>query len=128
MRTPLFLSFVTLICMLVLTACDKKQHAIDNLSSFVEKVEKHASEYNEEDWAEVNKEYEEINAEIDKYDYSGDESKRIATLKGKFTGIKAKYKVSKFIDDIDKAVQEVKGTIKGITEGIIGNSNDQDKE
>ena len=114
--------------MMVFTACDKKQHAIDNLSSFVEKVEKHASEYTEEDWAEVNKEYEEIIAEINKYEYAGDEAKRIATLKGKFTGIKAKHTVNKILDGIDKAAKEVKGAIEGFADGIIGSGKEQEKE
>ena len=112
--------------MMVFTACDKKQHAIDNLSSFVEKVEKHASEYTEEDWAEVNKEYEEIIAEINKYDYSSDDAMRIATLKGKFAGIKTKNTVNKFIDGIDKAAKEVKGAIDGFADGIMGSGKEQE--
>ena len=113
MRKILFLSLVTLFCIIVFTACDKKQHAIDNLSSFVEKVDKHASEYTKGDWIETNKEYEEIIAEIDKYDYSSDESKRIASLKGKFAGIKSKYHVNNIIDGIDETIEEVKGFFEG---------------
>lgn len=115
------LSFMALLCFMVLTACDKKQSAIDNLSNFVEKVEKNAPEYTDEDWAKVNKEYEEITAEIDKYDYSGDETKRIAELKGKFVGIKTKDSVRDLIDGVDKAVQDIKGTVKGIKDGFLDN-------
>lgn len=113
--------FVLSVCLLIFCSCDKKQHAIDNLSNFVEKVEKNAPDYSDEDWAKVNKEYEEITAEIDKYDYSGDETKRIAELKGKFVGIKTKDSVRDIIDGVDKAVQDIKGTVKGIKDGFLGN-------
>lgn len=113
--------FVLSVCLLIFCSCDKKQHAIDDLSNFVEKVEKNAPDYSDEDWAKVNKEYEEITAEIDKYDYSGDETKRIAELKGKFVGIKTKDSVRDIIDGVDKAVQDIKGTVKGIKDGFLGN-------
>lgn len=123
--TRLFLS--AFICLFIFCSCDKKQHAIDNLSDFVEKVEKNAPEYTEEDWTNVNKEYDELITEIDKYDYSGNEAKRIAELKGKFTGIKTKNTVNKFFDGIDKAAKEVKGVIDGFTEGIKGNKEQEKK-
>lgn len=113
--------FVLSVCLLIFCSCDKKQHAIDNLSNFVEKVEKNAPDYSDEDWAKVNQEYEEIIAEIDKYDYSGDETKQIAELKGKFVGIKTKDSVRDIIDGVDKAVQDIKGTVKGIKDGFLGN-------
>ena len=126
MKKVFYLTLTALFCFIVLTACDKKQHAMDNFSDFLEKVEKHASEYTEEDWTNVNKEYDELITEIDKYDYSGDDAKRIATLKGKFAGIKTKNTVNKFIDDIDKAAKEVKGGIEGFADGIIGSSKEQE--
>jgi len=103
---------------LIFSSCDKKQSAIDQLCDFVEEVEKEAPEYTEEEWEKVNKEYEELVAEIGKYEYSGDESKQIAELKGKFVGIKTKNSVNKFIDGIDKAAKEVQGVIDGFTKGI----------
>lgn len=112
---------MTMMCLLVFTACDRKQHAIDNLSDFVEKVKKNASEYTTADWEEVDKEYNEIITEIEKYDYSSKETERIAELKGKYAGIKAKEDVKNLIDGVDKAINEVKGTIKGIKDGILGN-------
>lgn len=120
MKKLLFSLFFALVFTLMFFSCDKKQHAIDNLGSFVERVEKHASEYTEEDWAEVNKEYDELITEIDKYDYTGDDAKRIATLKGKFAGIKTKDTINKFIDGIDKAAKEAKETLEGFTEGFFG--------
>lgn len=126
MNTSTFL-MAALFCLLFICSCDKKQSAIDHLSDFVEKVEKKAPEYTEDDWEQANKEYEELIAEIGKYEYSGEETKQIAEMKGKFAGIKAKSSVNKFIDGIDKAAKEVKGVIDGFTEGLTG-GNDSGKE
>lgn len=123
MKRNQLLFFTVLGIVLLLTSCNKKQRAIDSLSEFVEKVEQHASEYTEEDWAEADKEYDELIAEIDMYEYSGHETKRIAELKGKYLGIKTKYSVNKLIEGIDKAAKEIKGTIEGFTEGILGGSD-----
>ena len=120
MKSTAFL-LSTFLCLFLLCSCDKKQHAIDNLSDFVEKVEKNAPNYTDEDWKTVNKEYDELITEIDKYEYSSDEAKLIAELKGKFIGIKTKDSMKDLIDGVDKAVNEVKGTIKGIKDGILGN-------
>ena len=121
MKKLLYLSLTALFCFIVLTACDKKQHAIDNLSDFVEKVKKEAPEYTSKDWEEVDKEYDEIIAEIEKYDYSSEETKRIAELKGKYIGIKTKDDVRDLFNSVDKTLQEIKGTVKGIKDGILGN-------
>lgn len=117
MKKLIFLPFIALVCILMFSSCDKKQRAMDNLSDFVEKVEKNAPEYTEEDWTNVNKEYDELIAEINKYEYTSDESKRIASLKGKFAGIKAKYDVDKFIDGIGETIEEVKGFFGGFFGG-----------
>lgn len=121
MKKLLVISLMTIACLLVFTACDRKQHAIDNLSDFVEKVKKNAPEYTTADWEEVDKEYNEIITEIEKYDYSNKETERIAELKGKFAGIKAKEDVKNLIDGVDKAINEVKSTLKGFKDGILSN-------
>lgn len=120
--------FLLATILLTFVSCNKKQHAIDNLSEFVAKVENHASEYTEEDWTKANLEYDELITEIDKYEYSSDESKRISELKGKFSGIKAKNTVNKLIEGIDKAAKEVKGTIEGFTKGILGSEEKEPEQ
>lgn len=128
MKNRLILFPLAIACVLILSSCNKKQNAIDNLSNFVEKVEKKAPEYTDEDWSNVNNEFNELIAEIDKYEYSVDDTERIAGLKGKYTGIKAKYTVNKFFNDIDKAAKEIKGVIEGFTEGITGGNDSQEEE
>lgn len=112
---------------LMFSSCDKKQHAIDNLSDLVEKVDKNASDFTEEDWAEVDQQYDKIIAEIDKYDYSSEDSKRISKLKGKYSGLKTRNTFNKIVDGIDKTAKEVKGAIEGFTEGLSG-GNGTEKE
>ena len=131
MKKITYLTITLLFCLLTFTACDRKQHAIDKLNNLVEKVEKNASEYTEEDWAAVDQKYAKIIAEIDKYDYSSNDSKRISKLKGKYSGIKTQYTISNFVDGIDKTAKEIKGAIEGFAEGLTGGNNskkEQDNE
>lgn len=127
MKKVILLSLMTLVCALVFTSCDKKKHAIDNLSDFVEKVEQKAPDYTKQDWEKVNKEYDELIAQIDKYEYSSEEAKRIGELKGRFAGIKTKDSIKDLINDIHNSAHKVKGAIEGYTEEIIG-SNDSQEE
>ena len=121
MRRILNCTLVPFLCIFLLTACNQKQRAINNLSDFVEKVHNQAPDYSKEDWAKIDKEYNELIAEIEKYhDYTEKENERIAELKGEYTGIKTKNNVNKLLEDIKKAANELKGTIKGFTKGIAG--------
>ena len=70
----------------------------------------------------------ELSTEIGKYEYSRDEANQISELKGKYAGIKTKNNVKKIIEDLDKAVQEVKGAIDGFTEGLIGSKKNQEEQ
>ena len=116
-----FNALFIIITLCILTSCDKKQHAIDNLSDLVEKVKKEAPDYTSKDWEEADREYDEIIAEIEKYDYSTNETERIAELKGKYIGIKTKDSVKDLINSVDKTLQEIKGTVKGMKDGFLGN-------
>ena len=106
-----------LISLFLLSACDKKQIAIDNLSDFVDKVEKRAPTYTDEDWDKVDIEYEDIISEIESYQYSDEEKQHIARLTGKYAGIKTRYSVNKVIEGLGDAVNEIRSTIEGFTEG-----------
>lgn len=120
MKSFIKLSIITLISVFLLSACDKKQMAINDLSDFVEKVDKNAPTFTEKDWDEVDAKYDIIIAEIDKYQFTGEEKKQIAELKGRFTGIKTKYSVNKVIEGVGDAVKEIRGTIEGFKDGIVG--------
>ena len=129
MKKVILLSLMTLVCALVFTSCDKKKHAIDNLSDFVEKVEKNSPDYTKQDWEKVEKEYDELNAEIEKYEneYSSDEIKRIGKLKGKFLGIKTKDSIKGIINDVKNSADIVKGAIEGYTDEIISSKDSQEE-
>lgn len=117
--TTLFL-FVILF---VFTACDRKQRALDNLSEFVEKVEKNAPEYTAAEWKEINKEYDELMVEIDKYEYSLEETKQIGELQGRLAAIKVKDTGKDAIEGAKKAYVKWLGIIKGFWEEIFGSNS-----
>ena len=125
MKRIVYLSVIAL-ALLVFTACDKKQHAIDKFSDFVEKVEKDSPKYTGEDWDKADKEFEALVAETEKYEYSSQEVRRIAKLKGQYAGMKTKNSINNFIDDLDEAAEELKGAIEGFTKGIAGDEAPQE--
>lgn len=116
------LSFILALCVIILTACNKEQRAIEKLSDFVEEVAKNAPEYSDEDWTKKDAEYEALLNEISKYNYSSEDCNRIGELKGRYSGIKAKNSVRNLFKEVDKATEEIKGVIKGFTKGIAGST------
>ena len=124
MRKKTLFAVIALMCLLVLTACDRKQRAIDNLREFVERVEKEAPELTEDEWKDVNKEYVDLMAEIDKYDYSLEESKQIGELQGRLVAIKVKDTGKDAIEGARKAYAKWVGIIWGFLHELFGsNSN-----
>lgn len=120
--------FALLISLLVFSSCNKKQRAIDNLDAFVEKVDKNVPDYTKEEWEEAVKEYDELVAEIDKYEYSGDDVERIAEIKGRFKVIRAKKSAKDIINGIENVAREVEGTTKGVVKEIFGSDDSQEEE
>ena len=120
MKSFFLYTFIALFCVLVLTTCDKKQRAIDGFGNFVERVEKNASKFTEEDWAKADKECEKMITEIDKYEYTDQETRRIGELVGRYVGIRTKESIKTIIEDIDKAAPKVEGALEGFVEGFIG--------
>lgn len=124
MRKKTLLAVIALMCLLVLTACDRKQRALDNLREFVESVEKNAPDFTDEEWKEANKEYDNLMVEIDKYDYSLEESKQIGELQGRLAAIKVKDTGKDAIEGARKAYAKWVGIIWGFLKELFGsNSN-----
>lgn len=117
-------TFFLFVILFVFTACDRKQRALDNLKEFVEKVEKNAPELTDDEWKEVNKEYDDLMVEIDKYDYSLEESKQIGELQGRLMAIKVKDTGMDAIEGAKKAYGKWVGIIRGFLNELFGsNSN-----
>lgn len=114
-----------LLCFFVLTACNRKLHAIDKLDGFVEKVEKNASRYSEKDWDKSDAEFNELLKDIDQYEYTREEKERIAKIKGRYAGIRTKNAIHQFIEGIGDAVNEIQSTIEGFTEGVMSGDESQ---
>jgi len=124
MKKITYLTITALFCILLFASCDRKQRALDNLKEFVEKVEKEAPELTEEEWKDVNKEYDDLMAEIDKYDYSLEESKQIGELQGRLMAIKVKDTGKDAIEGARKAYAKWVGIIWGFLHELFGsNSN-----
>ena len=130
MKRFLVISVIAIICMLVIAGCNqrrKSQNAMANLKEFVMKVEDNAPEYTDEDWNRCDAEYDALVQEIDKYRYTSENSREIGRLKGKYSGIKSKYKGKELIENVENKYEELKGKVLGFKEGISGEKENIDE-
>jgi len=68
---------------LILSSCNKKQNAIDDLENFSEELKENSAEYTSQDWEEANAEYEQLVEQVDQYEYTDEELKEIGRLKAR---------------------------------------------
>lgn len=125
--------FAAVCVMMVFTACNPAQSKIDELEKLVTEVEAEYKDYSKEDWRGVTEAYDALLKEMEEYDYTTEDRKRIGRLKGKYEAVAMKYTMSNFSDILDDYANEmgeyadelkegVEGFIDELTEDIDGDS------
>ncbi len=95
--------YVALMAMMVMmTACQQsKEDYIEEFKSFVEEVSEECSDYTEEQWEDVSKEFEVLVKKAEKYeDLTTEEKLELAKTQAKYAGIQAKKGINKVIDGV----------------------------
>ena len=87
---------------------------------FVDKVEKNAPSYTEDDWNNIFEEYDKLNQKYDEAysKLSSEDRERINKAKGRYIAIIAKYTVHDIIDSSKEAIKDASNIIKGAADGI----------
>lgn len=111
-------SFGVGLFMFALVACNPGQEKLNELEKLVTEAEAEYESYNKEDWAGVEEAYDALVLEIDKYEYSSEEHRKIGKLKGKFEAIQMKYTMQNFSDMVSDYAEEVSGALEGILEEL----------
>ena len=101
-----------------LVACDPAQSKIDELEKLVMEVEQDYSSYTREDWRGVSEAYDALIAEMDKYEYSTEDRKRIGRLKGEYEAVVLKYTMTNITDIVSDYAEETKEGINGFIDGM----------
>lgn len=117
-----FLSILLIIiCCVGLSSCDKKQEAISNLEAFTDDITENAQTYTPEQWDEVEAEFEGIIQELDQYEYTAEEQRKIGRLKARCV----KAMSQKTINNLQYQVNSIINQIQGAIEEFTGGSDDE---
>ena len=101
-----------------ISSCETSKTPISELSSLVEKVEDRYDEFTDEDWEKIVSEYEKIEEELSKYDYSEEDLKEIGKLKGRIFAKMTKNAVKDFSKQIEDLGKQIEGGVEGFFEEL----------
>lgn len=99
-----------------LSSCSTKNTAVSDLRSLSQEIATNGAEYTADEWKEVKKKYDDINAKLDKYEYTAEENVEIGRLKGQCVASFAKGVATNVKGKVVNAASQVKGIIEGIKE------------
>lgn len=113
-RTLLIVAFT----LTLLISCNTKQKPIDQLTNLTEDLKANSQDYTEQEWQEIDKQLEQINIELDKYQdqYTDAEKEHIGKLKGTCLWYETQHSVKNLKQGMKDAVKEAKGMIEGFTD------------
>jgi hypothetical protein len=105
---------LVLLCILVSSCHVGKQDPLQQLEELTEDIRLHHEEYTTADWKEAYAQYEQISKEMEEYQYSSEETKRIGKLEGECVG----YFVKCAVNSLDGLKDEFSGFMDGFKETI----------
>ncbi|MDE5784900.1 MAG: hypothetical protein K2H98_00035 [Duncaniella sp.] len=83
-------TLLIILCCIGLTSCNRKQAALDNFEAFIQEISADSSNYSLEEWEDAEIQYEELVDELDQYEYSPAERRKIRRLKAQYAAECAK--------------------------------------
>lgn len=116
----IYSSILILFVSLFISSCDSKETPINELDDLTEEISENSKEYSDEDWEEAALQYQQIEADLEKYhsEYSDEELKEIGKKKGKCLAFFAKRSAKNLKDNMEDLMHEASGIIEGFTEGL----------
>ena len=100
------------------SSCETSKTPIEHLSSLVEQVEDKYDEFTEDDWEKILSEYEQIEEDLSKYEYTDDELKEIGKLKGRIYAKMTKNALKDFSKQIEDLGKQIEGGVEGFFEEL----------
>lgn len=107
---------------LILFSCNSKSGPVDDLRDLSMELQENSNGYSEKDWEEAKQKYENIETQLQQYDYTDEELKEIGKLEGKCST----YFMKSYIKSIKRNIHNLSKEIEGAAEGVkeVINSND----
>jgi hypothetical protein len=108
------LVIVPLLCVLLLSCHGERQSPLNELEELTEDIRLHYKEYTTSDWKEAYARYEQIAADMENYQYTTDEIKKIGELEGECVG----YFMKSAFYSLDGIESEINGFLDGLNKTI----------
>lgn len=109
---------VLLLGVFALVSCDPSEQAYRDLLSFTEDLEKNGATYTQEDWENASLEYEAIEQNMSKLNFTDEQLREIGKLKGRCAVQLTKYSIKKTQQDLSNFLLEAEGFMQSITEEL----------
>lgn len=105
---------IPLVCVLLFSCQIRNQHPIEQLENLTEDIRLYHQEYTVADWKRAYYRYEQIVLEMEEYNFTNEEMKRIGNLEGECVGYFMKYAANSF----DGLTNEISGFFNGLNESL----------
>jgi len=122
-RTSLLLLLCALVISIAASSCAtgySKKTYISSLEKFVSQVEEKCNKYDDDDWAKVDERMEAFEEKYEKYsdDFTTEELKELAKIKGRYALVRAKSAGKSLMEGIKNLFEDNKAVIEGYMESL----------
>ena len=117
MKTLKFCIYL-LFCILVFASCENKQTPIKKLEKLDRTLVQQSESFTEQDWENALMEYEQIEQELSRYNYTDEELRQIGKMKGRLLAKISKEYLNKTMDEVDSYLKMFEGALEGFMEEL----------
>lgn len=107
--------FLIAFALLIFNACENKKSYVQEFSTFIENVQKHADSYSEKDWEKADKKFEKFTGDIYKKfaeELTNEEKMDIAKYQTLYSAMRAKAGFKDLEKNIQEATQKAKEALE----------------
>ena len=119
--------FCLLICVFIFASCENKQTPIKKLEKLDRTLVQQSESFTEQDWENALMEYEQIEEELSRYNYTDEELRQIGKMKGRLLAKISKEYLNKTMDEVDSYLKMFEGALEGFMEEL-GSALDSEED
>lgn len=107
-----------LVCVFIFASCENKQTPIKKLEKLDRTLVQQSESFTEQDWENALMEYEQIEEELSRYNYTDEELRQIGKMKGRLLAKISKEYLNKTMDEVDSYLKMFEGALEGFMEEL----------